>query len=636
MKIESLHIQGFSSHRDTQISFPQPISFFVGNLGVGKSSIKQALEVALTGSCEGYRKRSYDQKEMIHDLGKIQRFDISVELDLGSLKRGRTMDSTYLAWRSTNGTVQDTEDALFADLGANADLLRVVFNTSDFFALEEKEQLRLILSVTGATVSDEKIRELFTEAHGGVEALKLFDFPIENIGDMAAAYKFAYGERTLAKRELVNLLPPSEPEGDQPPIDVIKKQLTKLREAENELTAKIGELKGHQEGGKEFMQRERTDLKDYMEKMVRPGERDPSEAEVQDLRKQFIVAQEEREAEAEGKATLARQNTLALAELTLRRQQLIQLKSFDGNCVAADFKCPATDAKMKLAIKAQEASIEELQGNIRDLEVEIDGFKFANQVVAIKEKMRQQDTVKEQNRRWVEEMAAAEKKLTALDEALAKEPAKDETGALEAELKITRDRIETGKGILEEAQGWIVRKQEIEKVSKQRAVLEQRKTYLEQLCKFFGPKGVKVSLIGEKLEEFEKSVNKHLRAFGFSLIIQAEPWAIAVSEYESPHSENSRSIRRLSRSERFRLGIALQIAIAKITGVNLLVIDNSELLTPDVRATMIQMLAAAELDQALVFATLMIPEEQFTPPSIDNVEFYMVRNKEGVSEVQAF
>ena len=248
--------------------------------------------------------------------------------------------------------------------------------------------------------------------------------------------------------------------------------------------------------------------------------------------------------------------------------------------------------------------------------------------------MRQQDTAKEKHRRWVEEMAAAEKKLTALDEALAKEPAKDETGALEAELVITGDRIKTGKGILEEAQGWIVRKEEIEKVAKQRAVLEQRKTYLEQLCKFFGPKGVKVSLIGEKLEEFEKSVNKHLRAFGFSLMIQAEPWTIAVSEYETPHSENSRSIRRLSRSERFRLGIALQIAIAKITGVNMLVIDNSELLTPEVRATMIKMLAAAELDQALVFATLMIPEEQFTPPSIDNVEFYMVRNKEGVSEVQ--
>ena len=71
---------------------------------VGKSSIKQALEVALTGSCEGYRKRNYDQKEMIHDLGKIQRFDISVDLDLGALKRGRTMDSTYLTWQSTDGT----------------------------------------------------------------------------------------------------------------------------------------------------------------------------------------------------------------------------------------------------------------------------------------------------------------------------------------------------------------------------------------------------------------------------------------------------------------------------------------------------------------------------------------------------
>ena len=635
MKIKSLHIEGFSSHRDTQISFPQPISFFVGNLGTGKSSIKQALEVALTGSCEGYRRRNYDQKEMIHDLGKVQRFDISVELDLGTLKRGRTMDSTYLQWRSTNGTVQDTEEALFADLGTNADLLRVVFNTSDFFALEEKEQLLLILSVTGATVSDEKIRELFTEAHGGAQALKLFDFPIENIGDMAAAYKFAYGERTLTKRELVNLLPPSEPEGDQPPLDVIKKQLAKLDEAESDLTAKIGELKGHQEGGREFMRAERTDLKSYMEKMVRPAQ-DPSEEEIQGLRKQFIVAQEEREAEAEGKATLARQNTLALAELTLRRQQLVQLEAFDGNCVAADFKCPATESKMKLAIKAQETSIEELLGNIRDLEVEILGFKFANQVEEIKKKIHQQDTVKEQNRRWVEELTAAEKKLAALDEALEKEPAKDETGSLEAELKITSDRIETGKGILEEAQGWIVRKKEIEKVAKQRAVLEQRKTYLEQLCKFFGPKGVKVSLIGEKLEEFEKSVNKYLRAFGFSLMIQAEPWTIAVSEYETAHANNSRSIRRLSRSERFRLGIALQIAIAKITGINMVVIDTSELLTPEVRATMVKMLAGAELDQALVFATLMIPEEQFTPPSIDNVEFYMVRNKEGVSEVQAF
>ncbi len=631
MKIETLHIEGFSSHRDTSILFEHPISFFVGHLGVGKSSIKQALEVALTGSCEGYRKRNYDQKEMIHDLGKIQRFDISVDLDLGALKRGRTMDSTYLTWQSTDGTVQDTEEQMFEDLGTNADLLRVVFNTSDFFALEEKEQLLLILSVTGATVSDEKIRELFTEAHGGVEALEILNFSINNIGDMAVAYKHAYSERTITKRELVNLLPPSEPEGDQPPLDVIKKQLTKLRDAENALTAKIGELKGHQEGGKEFMQRERTDLKDYMEKMAKMDHLDPSEKAVNHLRKQFIDAQEEREKEADGRAKLAQQNTMALAELTLRRQQLVQLKAFDGNCVAADFKCPATANKMKLAINNQEADIEVLDEKVKDLQEKIASYPFANKVEGIKEEMRKMTMAKEKHLRWVEEMTAAEKKLTALDEALAKEPAKDETGALEAELKITRDRIETGKGILEEAQGWVVRKKEIEKVAIQRAILEQRKTYLEQLCKFFGPKGVKVKLIGEKLEAFEQSVNKYLRTFGFNIMLQAEPWTIAVSEYETA----GRSIRRLSRSERFRLGIALQIAIAKITGVNMLVIDNSELLTPDVRITMMEMLAGAELDQALVFCTLMIPEEQFTAPSIDNVGFYMVRNKEGVSEVQA-
>jgi hypothetical protein len=74
-----------------------------------------------------------------------------------------------------------------------------------------------------------------------------------------------------------------------------------------------------------------------------------------------------------------------------------------------------------------------------------------------------------------------------------------------------------------------------------------------------------------------------------------------------------------------------------MSGLNFVICDGSEILTPPVFGQMMGMLAASGLDQAIVIKTLMVPTEQFlkAPPKNPSVECFVVTNTDGVSVVEA-
>jgi len=61
----------------------------------------------------------------------------------------------------------------------------------------------------------------------------------------------------------------------------------------------------------------------------------------------------------------------------------------------------------------------------------------------------------------------------------------------------------------------------------------------------------------------------------------------------------------LSKSARFRVGIAFQFALAKMAGARLLIIDEADILDPSNRANLVDFLMAVhgDFDTILVFAT---------------------------------
>jgi hypothetical protein len=139
---------------------------------------------------------------------------------------------------------------------------------------------------------------------------------------------------------------------------------------------------------------------------------------------------------------------------------------------------------------------------------------------------------------------------------------------------------------------------------------------------------VKAQLIDERIGKLEAEINLHLKVFGFEMKVQIEPWQIKMTD---------RPITRLSRSERFRLGLAFQLAIARTAGLNFVICDDTELLTPEVRGQMLGMIGAAKLDQAIIIMTLMdVPKFMETRPKMPkSLQVLLVGNADGVSSVRA-
>ena len=74
----------------------------------------------------------------------------------------------------------------------------------------------------------------------------------------------------------------------------------------------------------------------------------------------------------------------------------------------------------------------------------------------------------------------------------------------------------------------------------------------------------------------------------------------------------------LSKSEQFRFGLAFQIALAMVTGLQFVVIDRADVLDKEKRRMLTSLLLNSKLEQAIVLAT---NEEPAPPHAVRGVKF---------------
>jgi hypothetical protein len=88
----------------------------------------------------------------------------------------------------------------------------------------------------------------------------------------------------------------------------------------------------------------------------------------------------------------------------------------------------------------------------------------------------------------------------------------------------------------------------------------------------------------------------------------------------------------LSESEQFRFGVAFQIALAMLTGVQSVVIDRADLLDTERRKMLTRLLVNSDFEQAIVLAT-----GEADPPSIvpKGVKFFRLARVTNCGQVLA-
>jgi hypothetical protein len=618
MLINSLSLDNFTSHRKTYLQFKKTpkIHLFLGSLNAGKSSIKKAIEFALVGQCESYRKRNDNVRDLIHDLDDAKRFQVRVETDWGIAERGVALTNRYVEWINEKGESCETVELPF-----RPEIISACLNTTDFFLWDSKVQKEAILNIIGVEVKHEAILEKFDGDLAALEFVSGLKF--NSIPVLDAAYEKVYRERTDVNREIKQTKAPDPPEGEEPPIDKIEAQLRGIEDQEKEAIAETAELIGHGKGfqrnAMDRLRGEITTLNNWFENIQKP-----TKDAAKELTAKLNKAKKNEAAHKKKHDELERARTYALAHMTQHSQAKVLLEHFDGSCIGATFKCPAQVKQIQAGVVEQTALEREKQGEAHDLKekmmkLEAD-YTSPSEVEAEAEVFRKTTKSYNSNKEKLKEL---EEKLKDLEgqEDTTENPEVVKLEKWKAELA---ERIKVGRSVLEKAKQWKLRRDMVDQVAEKMKELEIQSGHLESLVEFFGPKGVRLQLIHDKVSLFQDAVNGPLKQFGFELDIQVDPWLIKA---------RNRPVASLSRSERFRLGVALQIALAKWSKFNFICVDNAEILTPPFRMVMLDMIKEAKLDQSFVFWSLMIPEKEFKKPPVKWAQFYMVKNEEGVSSV---
>jgi len=630
MKIERIALQDFKCFEDLNIRFTKPVNLIFGENASGKTTIAQAIALALTGRVNGQNGGSDRRPLVRHDA---EEFSVSVSLSQNGLPgRLEHYDLTQYA-----GAKESTDpETLFQGLKTNRETLGALLETTGFLSLHPDEKKRILfellpdLKVDGSNMA----RYLGAWLKARPEMLAKHDItPDEDLLGMLAspatleeAYDQAYEERRIARRELKIM-------GDSPrlPRGLTREQLeTSLngkREELSSLHVAIGETKGMAEGERRQIERELAAIAQELarlETVLRDADPSELEARLDDLEKERLAVGKEIQRLKEDYAALQRETGKLLARQEQEEKSRAKAKTFTGHCpVFPEVICKTKAVTSRItAVVADHAGI--------DAAIEAQTGKTNDVVRRLREK---EETLNQTNGG----IAAAKNALARLAEAQRKESElRKKRRELEAVLaSVGEDKAAETERLKERITLLQSQHQEetallaaLEKAERIRA-LEVRANKLEVLTQAFSPKGIMSELMqsaSSSLMTLANGLMGELTGNRYALDIDFEEgFRIFLCDYEKSARTESNLI---SASERFRVGIVLQAVLSELAGLRFMVIDGIDVLDQTNRGFFFQFLRKAlpRFDQIIGFCTT--GQQAPKNPGLPEVDFFLLANRQ--------
>lgn len=583
MKLTHIDLPAFRSCRGIQLTTDSRRVLIAGRNGSGKSTVANAIRWALTGHCDGTDARGAGAEVLIpHGLDAAK---VGVTLDgIGFLSTTFNGHGGSFSVEGFTGTSQIQRGALYGKLGTTPEYLNAVLDTAVFLDLAHGDAKALVLSLLGVTIQSED--KSYT------------------LDELDAAYTLAFADRKAAKKVLAGLvLPPAPVETKIPQVASIEKRLADVRVKAGALQKAVGSVIG---------KRDALTAEGAWLSVERPIPEDVSGQ---------IAEFERKVAELEAIAVPviktpppAKGDPQRLIFLTGVKNAIARYTP-SGRCVLDDgIPC------LTLAVKFSDR-LDELKAEMEDLtpanpadsppaaESPLTGLRRHLQVF-----QRQQDA----RTAALDEAERADARLTQIHQELDALP---DVADKEAELATETERIVKGERLLQDARAHWQAVERHDKAKTARTAQEAEVERLEAAVEHLGPKGVRVPALAEAIGSFEAAVNPYVEPFGWTLSFSVEPWTVFA---------NGRSVETYSRSERYRIGIALQMGIAMLSGLSFAVIDEVDMLDAANRAAMTKMLMSAPLEQIFILGTRE-PSQPLKP--IEGVVAYRLVNDEGTTRI---
>ncbi len=616
MKIDSLNLDSFRNHHHTGMTFDH-LNIILGRNGSGKSSIVYALEAALTGRCAATDKGGRGLDDLVAVGEKAARIQLTATVGDGLTAEDLSVERTISAKGSSlqvgewTGGVRDQQQALMDALGADADLVSCLLNVSSFTTLTAKEQREMLVKIADVDMLVGELEELMGPdlyARWATDN-NLSDADTITADDVERFYKKAYDARAVAKKRLAEAegrmagLAESAP-ADLPPADELPAMREQLAELERQLSqaneAKVSQATA---AGRMRDLDARIGMLDGQITRLKAEKVELEETPYPAVKLEDIAA-EAAEAEQSKAAALARASELA-GKITGLDVSVKAIKKATAKCPVAPevVKCPLSKEDRKDLVAKLEVQRVKLVAEHELAVKEITACSMAAselaeqlaQVAAGKAAYDRLKIVEAELAELTAELKAAGQEMAEL----AAPASTDDTDTAE----LAR-RIHDGHALIarmEAAQDGAGRADEIRReVDSLRALADGN----ERLVALFGPgpEGVGARMLAGALSDIQVAVSNALTDMTggtHSVDIEADPWRVTVY-----NGRDTVELKHLSTSERFRVGIAFAVELARLAGLGLLVIDDAEVLDYGNRAFLSEYLdTLADFDTIILLST---------------------------------
>lgn len=589
MRLIKLKLKNFQSWRDCDLSFDTPATLVLGKNNSGKTSLARAIEVLLRGATQlnkpGYKGKLQD---MITDGEKMATVDgLVVRTGLKLVTDALPNEVTVSIAR--NITAKGTETAVnghpanraVADFFCPVGLLdpdavlSVVCNVSGFFALDEKKARAILESLVDQSVPN----EMFT---GLPDMQAYLPGQPKTLDDLESAYDAVYAKRTQANAQFSGLKPIKKPIIPKPDDALVTKIETKLDELRGQRAQEL-RSEGERSSKLRFQRQRESEIKQAIAM---------TEAKLPSAGLSALAGRikECKRALANAEQVQEQRDKLTAFRATFSKN-ITSMTGLGATCVISDdVPCPLDNAARKRFVDLWSSEMQK---------IDIANSKLPEAAVRVHQAAL--DEVVRQHR--LREITEPE--LKTLRQQLATVSGElQEAEKLVGEPTVSPNpldvRIGNGSAKLEEAH--TLRREWVDwtthEVDSKR--LGTATTELDALCKALGPGGIREKLLVSRLSVLLDKLNGVLKGFGIVL-------ALSDGQQWNPRL-NGRAVATASESELYRAGIALQIAIAELSGLRFVVIDRADLLDGDNRKALFDAvkigLDAGYIEQAILLATM--------------------------------
>ncbi len=642
MKLKSLKMKDFRCFSEAAIEFDH-INIVLAPNATGKSSIREAIDYALTARTEHTDRRGAGAEYLIRDNGK----KAVLELDIDSTGTITRTIPNSLQVPGKSGTTTVLQQLLYDTLKADGDLISAAINTSRFIEASSDDQKNMLFGLLGLEFDKANVLEHASDwlkrkqKDYALEALALLVSGVDCHGTEAfdRLEAAAVENRKGWKRTLVSTeselqtrrdAPANLPEGITEDMKAECVQHLKTLKAERDgVLSRIGKADndGHR---KTQVQGEISDLETQVKTLS--SEKTDAPESMAELNESLGAA----------RAQLADRTKMlprVIAEIARLEADIDRLTLNRSRLVTASGKltCQASGGAVECPLSADDL------GKVRTvIEQEIAEKRTALEN-ARKELSNLQAYIKEgeagvqnlQQRlldatRLAERLQECEKQLKVARNLLEAKRSElkllgdtPDTETLAQQKEELEQRIARGEGIIAAIDQHRLWKSRVDALESTRVQTEAGIRAYDALAEAFSPEGIRSTILSQVIDPLRKRAKERLEALTageYSIEFDlADGFNVFVL-----HKGTRKLLRHLSKSEKLRVGILLQDVLNYLAGLRLLVIDEADMLDQTNRDLLNGFLLdiAGDYDTILVLATVgeVLPKD----PGIEGLAMFTI------------